>query len=217
MTEVAPSGHYARRQRLTTPPCPRRQSLRQLVRNCYFENRRRYGSRRIQKALGETGINIGRRTVRCLMTEENLTAIRAKAFKPKTTDSKGVSPAANLLAEIKSEECAAAKIIIGDITYIRLRGGRFAYLAIWQDKIARRIIGWSLGLEMSAELAVSAFQKAIGKGAGQSRSDCAFRPRKPIYLKWISPPFAAQRISAKYERARQLLRDRSSRKFFLTL
>lgn len=98
------------------------------------------------------------------MTEENLKAIRAKAFKPKTTDSKGVLPAANLLAEIKSEECAAAKIIIGDITYIRLRGGRFAYLAVWQDKITRRIIGWSLGLEMTAELVISALQKAIGKG-----------------------------------------------------
>ena len=149
---------------MTKPPCLKRKRLVDLVRNCYFENRRRYGARRIQKALGKSGISIGRRKVRVLMTEEGLTAIQAKAFKPKTTDSKGVNAAPNLLAEIKIEECAAAKIIIGDITYIRLRGGKFCYLAMWQDKITRRIIGWSLAMEMTAELVISALQKAIGKG-----------------------------------------------------
>ena len=109
------------------------------------ENRRRYGSRRISKALGKTGIKIGRSKVRSVMTQENLKAIRNKSFKPKTTDSKGTTAAApNLLAEINLSECAAGKIIIGDITYIRLRGGKFCYLAVWQDKVTRRIIGWSL-------------------------------------------------------------------------
>jgi transposase InsO family protein len=59
-----------------------------------------------------------------------------------------------LLAWIKAEESAVGKIIIGDITYIRLRGGRFCYLAVWQDKVTRRIIGWSLSLEMTAELVI---------------------------------------------------------------
>ena len=61
-------------------------------------------------------------------------------------------------------ECAAAKIIIGDITYIRLRGGKFCYLAVWQGRITRRIIGWSLALEMTADLVISALEKAIRKG-----------------------------------------------------
>ncbi len=98
------------------------------------------------------------------MTEEGLKAIQAKAFKPKTTDSKGTTAAPNLLVQIELEECAAQKIIIGDITYIRLRGGGFCYLAVWQDKVTRRIIGWSLAQEMTAELVISALQKAIGKG-----------------------------------------------------
>jgi len=98
------------------------------------------------------------------MNEEGLQAIQSKRFQPKTTDSKGTTAAPNLLAEIKLEECAAAKIVIGDITYIRLRGGKFCYLAIWQDKVTRRIIGWSLSLEMTQELVISALQKAIRKG-----------------------------------------------------
>ncbi len=162
--EVSASGYYAWRKRLQKPPCLKRKQLADLVRNCYFENRRRYGSRRISKALGKSGIRIGRGKVRRLMTKENLKAIRNKAFKPKTTDSKGTSAADNLLAEINLQERAVGKIIIGDITYIRLRGGKFCYLAVWQDKVTRRIIGWRLGLEMTAELVISALQKAIGKG-----------------------------------------------------
>jgi putative transposase len=98
------------------------------------------------------------------MTEENLKAIQNKAFKPRTTDSLGTTAAPNWLADLNLKECAAGKIIIGDITYIRLRGGRFCYLAMWQDKVTRRIIGWSLSEEMTQKLVISALQKAIRKG-----------------------------------------------------
>lgn len=162
--EVSPSGYYAWRKRLTQPPCARRRLLKQLVRNCYFENRRRYGARRISRALSKSGIKIGRRKVSGLMKEEGLRAIQPKAFKPKTTDSGGVTAAPNLLEDLSLAECAAHKIIIGDITYIRLRGGKFCYLAIWQDKVTRRIIGWSLGTEMTQKLVISALNKAIAKG-----------------------------------------------------
>lgn len=168
--EVSPSGYYAWRKRLTKPPCVHRRNLKELVRNCYFENRKRYGARRIAKSLTKSGVKIGRRKVRSLMREENLKAIRAQAFKPQTTDSKGTRAAHNLLAQLPPEENVAGRIIIGDITYIRLRGGKFCYLAVWQDKITRRIIGWSLGEEMTAELVISALEKAIGKGKIKARA-----------------------------------------------
>lgn len=166
--EVSASGYYAWRKRLTKPPNLRRRTLKQLVKNCYFENRKRYGARRIAKALTKSGVQIGRRKVRSLMREENLKAMRARAFKPKTTDSKGTRAAENLLAQGLPQEVSAGKTIIGDITYIRLRGGKFCYLAMWQDKLTRRIIGWSLALEMTAELVISALEKAIRKGKVKS-------------------------------------------------
>jgi putative transposase len=162
--EVSPSGYYAWRKRLTIVPSPRRKNLAQLVKNCYFENRRRYGVRRITAALNKEGVKIGKYQVRRLLREQNLKAIQPKSFVPKTTDSKGVAPAPNLLKDIKLEECARAKIIIGDITYIALQNGSWCYLAVWQDKLTRRIIGWSLQDSMSAELVISALEKAIGKG-----------------------------------------------------
>jgi len=194
--QVSPSGYYAWRKRLTKPPCLKRKKLADLVRNCYFENRRRYGSRRISKALGKTGIKIGRSKVRSVMAQENLKAIRNKSFKPKTTDSKGTTAAApNLLAEINLSECAAGKIIIGDITYIRLRGGKFCYLAVWQDKVTRRIIGWSLGVEMTADLVISALEKAVHKGLVKAGAIVRVGSRESIRVKRISGIVQKKRFS----------------------
>jgi putative transposase len=162
--EVSESGYYAWRKRLLLPPKPRRKTLAELVKNCYFENRRRYGVRRIKADLNKQGHKIGKFKVRKLMKEEGLKAIGVKSFKPQTTDSKGVLASPNLLKDIKLEECSATKIIIGDITYIPMQNGGWSYLSVWQDKVTRRIIGWSLNNSMTAELVISALEKAILKG-----------------------------------------------------
>ncbi len=90
--------------------------------------------------------------------------MQPKSFQPKTTDSRETRAAPNLLAQVSIEECAPAKIIIGDITYLPLRNGKWCYLAVWQDKVTRRIIGWSVAETLAAEIVISALQKAILKG-----------------------------------------------------
>jgi transposase InsO family protein len=161
---VSLSGYYAWRHRLNKPPCLKRKRLENLIANCYWENRRRYGTRRIRAALAKSGIKVGRCVIRRMMEEQNLKAIAPKSFVPRTTDSKGTKASPNLLAAINPEECAAAKLIVGDITYLPLLGGRWCYLAVWQDKVTRRIIGWSLAETMTAEIVVSALKKARLKG-----------------------------------------------------
>lgn len=160
---VSQSGYYAWRKRLTKPPCLKRKRLADLIKDCYWENRKRYGTRRIKAALAKSGVKVGRLKIRRLMREQNLKAIAPKSFVPKTTDSKGTAASPNLLAKVKLEECAVGKIIVGDITYVSLRNGKWCYLAVWQDKVTRRIIGWSLAETMTAELVISALHKAILK------------------------------------------------------
>lgn len=55
----------------------------------------------------------------------------------------------------------ANRVWIGDITYIPLYGGQWAYLAVWMDLYSRRIIGWHLADHMREALVVSAFKKAL--------------------------------------------------------
>lgn len=162
--QVSESGYYAWRRRLTRRPQIKRVRTAQLVRNCFLENRRRYGSRRIRASLQKAGVCVGRSQIRRLMREQNLQAIQPKRFVPRTTDSRATIASPNLLKEIKVSECRAGKIIIGDMTYLPLRNGKWCYLAVWQDKVTRRIVGWQLSDTMTAELVIKALKKALQKG-----------------------------------------------------
>jgi putative transposase len=99
---VSQSGYYQWKERLSKPPSLKRKKLADLVRHCYWENRRRYGTRRIRAALHKSGLKVGRYVVRQLMREQGLKAIQPKSFKPRTTDSKGTIASPNLLAADKS-------------------------------------------------------------------------------------------------------------------
>ena len=105
------------------------------------------------------------------MRRENLRAIAPKSFKPQTTDSKhGLPVCANLLQDGECAPTAQGEALVGDITYLQLRGGGFCYLACLQDKYTRRIVGWKVAERMTAQLVIDVFLQArrrglIGKGA----------------------------------------------------
>ena len=157
---------YAFRRGQTFQKTARQASLDERVRQCFYFHRRRYGTRRIAVEL-----KTGRAAVRSAMRREDLRAIGPRCVKPRTTDSTHnarISP--NLLKEAANELSAAGQVIVGDITYIRLRDGSFCYLAIFQDKFTRRIVGWAIAARMTTQLVLDAFQMArrrglIGRGA----------------------------------------------------
>lgn len=130
------------------------------VKRCFWFHRRRYGSRRIAKDL-----RMGRFLVRRLMREMNLVAIQPRSFKPRTTDSdhdKLISP--NLLRETPMP-LTWGKQIVGDITYLPLVGGGFCYLATFQDRKTKRVVGWSVAASLEAKgLVVKALRMALRRG-----------------------------------------------------
>ena len=127
--------------------------------------RRRYGTRRIAAELKRAGEKIGRAAVRRVLRQENLRALRPKRFVPRTTDSgHGQLASPNLLAAKENQPKRAAQVIVGDITYLPLPGGRWCYLAVWQDKFTRRIVGWALEGRMTDELVIKAFDNAARAG-----------------------------------------------------
>ena len=94
------------------------------------------------------------------MAQTGLVAIQPKSFKPRTTESRhrlGYSP--NLLLEGIDIE-RINQVWVGDITYIPLPKA-FAYLAILMDLYSRKIIGWSLDLNMEEPLVIAALRQAI--------------------------------------------------------
>ncbi len=135
-------------------------ACREKVRVCFYEHRKRYGSRRIAAEL-----KIGRFRVRKALKREGLRAIAPKRFVPRTTDSSHdhrVSP--NLLQNGINAPTAKGQVIVGDITYLPLKGGGFCYLACFQDKYTRRIIGWQISERMTAQFVLEAFGQALRRG-----------------------------------------------------
>lgn len=168
MSEAA---YYAWHKGKTYRLSQKKSKLADRVKEVFYLHRRRYGARRISAELKAEGVAVGRRLAGVLMRKQSLTAIGPKRFVPKTTDSKhsfGYSP--NLLKESVGEPIEKGQVIVGDITYLPLQNGRFCYLATFQDKFTRRIVGWQVSERMTAQLVLDALNRArsrrlIGRGA----------------------------------------------------
>ncbi len=164
--QVGASAYYRYARGKTYRETATQKACREKVRTCFFEHRRRYGSRRIAAEL-----KIGRCQVRSAMKCEGLRAIAPKRFKPTTTDSRHdqrVSP--NLLQDGMNAPTIKGEVIVGDITYLPLRGGKFCYLACFQDKYTRRIIGWQVSERMTAQLVIDALAQARRRGLSGRRA-----------------------------------------------
>lgn len=146
-------------------PKEKEASIRTAVKNKFYFHNGRYGSRRVSDELKDEGIMIGRYLTTRIMSEEGLKAKYPKPFKPRTTDSRHTKQASpNLMQEAVNRAFGAGEAIIGDITYLPLMGGKFCYLAMFQDKVTKRIVGWSVSQRMTAEFVVEALQMALRRG-----------------------------------------------------
>jgi putative transposase len=159
--EVSRAGYYAWRSESQSTQQQRDRELMPLVCDIFWKHKRRYGARRIAVELGAQGQPCGVDRVAKLLKIQGLRAIQPQSYKPKTTDSRhtlGFSP--NLLMRAPPP-AALHRVWVADITYIPLRGGSFAYLALVLDLCSRRVVGWSLADHMTETLVLDALQHAI--------------------------------------------------------
>lgn len=155
------SSFYAWRRGETGTSKQEDKTLCKEVREVFERHKRRYGSRRICAELRVSGHTVSRRQVATLMRQQQLKAIQPRSFVPRTTNSKGVRRSDNLLLDRPVPQMPG-EVLIGDITYIPLKEGRFAYLAIWQDMYTRQIVGWELAMNMRSSVVINALKKALG-------------------------------------------------------
>ena len=141
----------------------------ELVLEVFSRHCRRYGSRRIEAELKAQAVAMGRHRIRRLMREQGLRAIQPKQFVPKTTLSRhSLGYCENLLLGMKLPPESPNKVIVGDITYLPLQDGSFAYLATWADLFSRLVLGWDVQAHMQESLILAAFEKALRR-RGQLR------------------------------------------------
>ena len=120
------------------------------IKTSYSNSEKLYGSIRITADLKHTSTPVSRSTVVKYIRLNGIRSVLAHKFRVKTTDSNHKNNIAPNLLDRNFEVDAPNKVWVSDITYIAVNKG-FIYLTVVIDLFDRKIIGWSLSSDMTAE------------------------------------------------------------------
>jgi putative transposase len=134
--------------------------VRAAVQQVALEHRRRYGYRRVTAELRRRGLAANHKRVARLMQEDNLLALRRKAWVATTNSGHELRVYLNLVRRVELN--APDQLWVADITYIRL-SREFVYVALVVDGFSRRAVGWALERSLQTRLAVQALEMAIAQ------------------------------------------------------
>jgi len=116
-------------------------------------------SRRMKVALGLMSYPVSRNKAKKLMKEAGVLVKRRKKFKV-TTDSNHAKPLFDNILDRDFAPKASDQAYVQDITYIWTQEG-WLYLATVIDLYSRRVVGWSMGSRMTAQLVCDALRMVI--------------------------------------------------------
>jgi len=161
---VSPSGYYAWRKRAPIPAAePASTAWQVAAQRVFATHAGRYGQRRLRAQLRREGHAVGRHRLRGWLSASGLRALctRVGTRPPRTTqaDPQAIA-AANKLATWPAA-AAPNQVWVGDITYLALATGQWAYLACWRDAFSRRVVGWHVSESLHTDLILTAFNRAV--------------------------------------------------------
>jgi transposase InsO family protein len=137
------------------------------IREVYQAHRGRYGSPRVTRELKKYGTGCSENRVARRMKTLGLAARPKKGFIPRTTDSRHGGPiCANRLLE-REKPRRPHEVWFSDITYIATAEG-WLYLAGFLDAATRRLVGWSVGPTLEADLVCRGLTEARARHRPQA-------------------------------------------------
>jgi transposase InsO family protein len=154
---VSRSGYYQWKGVKPGARAQQEAKLSQEMRKLFEQNRGRYGSPRLTRALREEGHSVGENRVARLMRVNKLVARKKRAFRPRTTvAAKAVVP--NQIGHLEPDR--PDQIWVSDITYVATVQG-WLFLAVILDLFSRRVVGWKISESLEAGLVCSALENAL--------------------------------------------------------
>jgi len=136
-----------------------RQELLEAVRDLAEASDYSYGSRRMKKALNILSYPTSRNKARKLMKEAGVQVKHRKKYKV-TTNSNHKQPVFDNVLDRQFDVAQPDQVYVGDITYLWTQEG-WLYLAVVIDLYSRKVVGWSMGSRMKAQLVCDALMMAI--------------------------------------------------------
>jgi len=156
---VSPSGFYKWRNRGLSDRAKANQELLEKISRIYDESRGTYGSPRVHAQLRREGVKVSRSRVERLMRKASLVGKASKIYRRHAS----IKPFHQSLANLRLDTPQPTKVNqqwVGDVTYLKVRD-EWRYLAVVMDLYSRRIIGWKLSKNRTAEVTREALRQAL--------------------------------------------------------
>lgn len=157
--KVSPSGFYKWRDRGLSNRAKENQALAEHIRRIFAESRGTYGSPRVHAQLRREGVKVSRSRVERLMRKAGLVGKAARVYRRKPLAKRLYESLPNLRLD-RPAPTQKNEQWVGDVTYLKV-GGEWRYLAVVMDLYSRRIIGWKLSPNRTAELTRSALRMGL--------------------------------------------------------
>ena len=158
--EVSASGFYEWLGRQPSQRSVANDKLSGLIRQSFEASDRTYGSRRVWRDVLAWGGRCGINRVARLMQAAGLAARRRRRRSPTDTGTRPEHTIAPNLLQREFEADAPNRKWLADFTYIWTAEG-WLYVAVVLDLYSRRVVGWSMKSEMTAQLVIDALVMAI--------------------------------------------------------
>jgi len=158
---VSKSGYYDWRKRQPSARSIEDEKLKLKIQEIYTQNKGRYGSPRIYKALKKLGYCISKRRVERLYKGLGLVARVVKVTYSSAGTKRFLASGENLRPEGNVPQ-AKDKVWVADVTYLKVKGA-WRYLSVIMDLYSRRIISWSLDKKRTMEVTKRTLKNAIKK------------------------------------------------------
>jgi putative transposase len=157
---VSRGGFYEWMSRPESARAQRNRELTQQIRTSFEQSDRTYGSPRVWRDLRAWGYACGEHRVARLMRAAGLQARGKRRRMPFDVGPRPEHSIAPNLLDRQFQAAAPNQRWVADFTYVWSEEG-WLYFAAVLDLYSRRIVGWSMSAEMTAELVIDALVMAI--------------------------------------------------------
>lgn len=157
---VSRSGFFAWLNRPSSARARSDEVMGASVRRSFLASDRTYGARRVWRDVLEEGFSCGLHRIERLMRGQALRARPRRRRLPLDTGERQVAAIAPNVLDRVFEAAAPNQKWVADFTYIWTAEG-WLYVAVVIDLYSRRVVGWSMKADMTAQLVIDALIMAL--------------------------------------------------------